>query len=183
MSFDWVTSLIVIAVLIVCGLLVLYLCEKYDILLFDHHIFFPYMDEYKKWVDRELSNTSVQAEFTGGALEFIKARCPKESSLLIILGYRCIRSRGGGFLLPCAETRLGVPDPSADFVKVESNAGIPLLVARKIYEVLKQKKIPLTVTTSGLWMFKKLAVKQDLSWFLYSEEMRRKGKRWHYEKL
>ena len=183
MSFDWVTTSMVIAVLIVCGLLVLYLCEKYDILLFGRHIFFPYVDEYEKGKGKELTNVPVHAKFTEGALEFIKVRCPKGSSLLIILGYRYIRSRRGGFLLPCAETRLGVADPSEDFVKVESNAGIPVLVARKIYEVLKQKKISLTVTTLGFWMFKKLDIRPDLCWCLYIEQMRREGKRWPYEKL
>ena len=70
-------------------------------------------------------------------------------------------------------------DPSEDFAKVESNAGIPVLVAREIYEVFKQQKIPLIVTTSGLWKFKRLVLRQDLSWLLYSkEERRRKRKRW-----
>jgi len=53
------------------------------------------------------------------------------------------------------------------------------LVAREIYEVLKREKIPLIVTTSGLWKFKKLHLKHDLSWLLYSkEELRRRVNRW-----
>ena len=80
---------------------------------------------------------------------------------------------------PCAEIMLSVADPSEDFAKVESNAGIPVLVAREIYEVLKREKIPLIVTTSGLWKFKKLHLRHDLSWLLYSkEEFRRRVKRW-----
>jgi len=72
-----------------------------------------------------------------------------------------------------------VADPGEDFAQVPSNAGISVLVAREIYEVLKQEKIPLIVTTSGLWKFKRLYLKHDLSWLLYSkEEMGRKGRRW-----
>jgi hypothetical protein len=138
------------------------------------------MHEYvaKKWIDRELSNVSVRAKFTKGALKFIKAESARESSVLITLRYRYFGSRRGSYSLPCAEIRLGVADPSVDFVKVESNAGIPVLVAREIYEVLKQRKSPLVVTTSGFWKFKGLDLRQDLSWSLYKEEMRRKGKRW-----
>jgi hypothetical protein len=144
-------------------------------------IFFPHAHEYvvKKWIDKGFGNVSVRAEFTKGALEFIKAKGARESSLLITLSHRYVGSRKGPYSLPSPEIRLGTADPSEDFAQVESNAGISVLVAREIYEVLKQQKIPLIVTTSGFWKFKKLHLKQDLSWLLYSkEEMRRKGKRW-----
>ena len=139
------------------------------------------MHEYvvKKWIDKELSNVSVRAKFTEGALEFIKGKCARESSLLITLRYRYIGGRGlYSYFSPCAEIRLGVADPCEDFAKVESNAGIPVLVAREIYEAFKQQRIPLIVTTSGVWKFKRLALKQDHSWLYSKEEMRRKGTRW-----
>jgi hypothetical protein len=148
---------------------------------FVRRIFFPHAHEVvvKKWLDKELSNVSVRARFTEGALDFIKAKCGRESSLLITLGHRYVRSRMGPCSFPCAKITLSVADQSMDFVKVESNAGIPVLVAREIYEVLKREKIPLIVTTSGLWKFKKLHLKHDLSWLLYSkEELRRRVNRW-----
>jgi len=176
-----VTSFTLVALLIGCGLLVVILCKKYDARWFVRRIFFPDAHEIvvKKWLDKELRNLSVRAKFTEGALEFIKARSGRESSVLIALGHRIVGSRRGSYWFPCVEVRLGMADPSEDFVKVESNAGIPVLVAREIYEVLKEQKIPLIVTTSGLWKFKKLNLGHDLSWFLYSkEEMRRRVKRW-----
>jgi len=148
---------------------------------FVRRIFFPHAHEVvvKKWIDKELSNVSVRAKFTEGALEFIKAKCGRECSVLITLSHRYVRSRMGPCSFPCAEIMLSVADPSEDFAKVESNAGIPVLVAREIYEVLKREKIPLIVTTSGLWKFKKLHLRHDLSWLLYSkEEFRRRVKRW-----
>jgi len=175
---DWVTNITVIALIIVCSLLAVRVCKKYDIRSFVRRIFFPiflpHMHEYvaKKWID-----TPVHAKFTNGALEFIKAKCAKEFSLLIVLSYRYVRGRVGGVFLPYAEIRLGVGNPSDDIVEVESNATISVLVARQIYEVLKQEKIPLIVTTSGFWKFKKLRLRQDLSWFLHKQETRRKAKR------
>ena len=148
---------------------------------FVRRIFFPDAHEVvvKKWIDKELSNVSVRAKFTEGALKFIKAKCGRECSVLITLSRRYVRSRMGPCSFPCAEIRLGVADPSEDFVKVESNAGIPVLVVREIYEVFKQQRIPLVVTTSGLWRFKRLDLRGDLSWLLYSkEEMRRRRMGW-----
>jgi len=144
-------------------------------------IFFPHAHEsvVKKWLDKQLVNVSVRAEFTKGALEFIKAKRANESSVLITLSHRYVGSRKGPYSLPCPEVRMDMADPSEDLAQVESNAGISVLVARDIYDVFKQQKIPMIVTTSGLWKFKKLHLKQDLSWLLYSkEEMGRKGKRW-----
>ncbi|MFI5450027.1 MAG: hypothetical protein ACHQ03_09745 [Candidatus Bathyarchaeia archaeon] len=144
-------------------------------------IFFPHAHEYvvKKWIDKELGKVSVRVDFTEGALEFIKVKCAKESSVLITLSHRYVGSRKGPYSFPCPEIRLGMADPSEDLARVESNAGISVLVAREIYEVFKQQKIRVIVTTSGLWKFKRLHLKQDLSWLLYSkEEMERKGKRW-----
>jgi hypothetical protein len=121
----------------------------------------------------------VRAKFTEEALEFIKAKCGRGSSVLITRSHRYVGTRRGPCWFPCAEIRLGVADPSEDFAKVESNAGMPVLVASELYEVFKQEKIPLIVTTSGVWKFKKLDLRQDLSWLLYSkEEMRRRVKRW-----
>jgi hypothetical protein len=178
---DWVTSLTLIALLTGCGLLVVGLCKKYGVPWFFRRIFFADAHEIvvQKWIDKELSPISVRARFTKGALEFIETRCGRESSVLIILGHRYFGSRRGPYRFPCAEIRLGAADPSEDFAKVESNAGIPVLVAREIYEVFKQEKIPLIVTTSGIWKFKKLNLRHDLTWLLYSkEEMRRRVKRW-----
>ena len=75
-------------------------------------------------------------------------------------------------MLPSAKIRLGVRNPSEDLVKVHSNAGISVLVEREIYEVLKQKKRRLIVTTSGLWKFKKLELRPELSWLLYGRRVR-----------
>jgi len=164
-----------------CGLLVVILCKKYDVSWFVRRTFFPDTHEVvvKKWLDKEFSNVSVCARFTEGALEFIKANCGRESSLLVTLGHRYFGSRKGPYTLPCAEIMLSVADPSGDFVKVEANAGIPVLVAREIYEVFKREKITLVVTTSGLWKFKKLRLRHDLSWLLYAkEEKRRRLRRW-----
>jgi len=150
---------------------------------FVRRIFFPHAHEVvvKKWIDKEFSNVSVRAVFTEESLEFIKAKCGPECLVLITLGHRYVRSRMGPCSFPCAKITLSVADQSdqSDFAKIESNAGIPVLVAREIYEVLKERKMPLIVTTSGLWKFKKLNLRHDLSWLLYSKEgMRRRAKRW-----
>ena len=144
-------------------------------------IFMPHAHEYvaKKWIDRQLSNVTVRAKLTKSAVEFIKANRVGDSVLLVTLTSRYVGSRKGPYTLPSPEVRLGVESPEEDFVKVESDAGILVLVVREIYEVLKQQGIPLIVTTSGFWKFKRLDLAQDLSWILYTkEEMRRKGKRW-----
>ena len=167
--------------LIGCGLLAASLCKKYDVSWFVRRIFFPHAHEVvvKKWIDKALSNVSLHAKFTEGALEFIKAKRGRECSVLITLSHRYVRSRMGPCSFPCAKITLSVADQSEDFSKIESNAGVPVLVAREIYEVLRERKMPLIVTTSGLWKFKKLNLRHDLSWLLYSkEEMRRRAKRW-----
>jgi hypothetical protein len=141
----------------------------------------PHAHEYvaKRWIDQQLSQRIVRAKFTKGALEFIKANRVGDSVVLITLTSRYVGSRKGPYTLPCPEVRLGLENPEEDLVKVESDAGISVLVVREIYEVLKQKGISLTVATSGFWKFKRLDLAQDLSWILYSkEEMQRKGKRW-----
>jgi len=131
-----------------------------------------------KWIEKGLDNVSVRAMFTDGAIKFIKAKYASGPSVLITLSHRYVGSRKGPSALPLAEIRLGVADPSKDFASVESNARIPLLVARDVYEVFKHEKIPLIVTTSGFWRFKKLDLKPDLSWLMYSrEELRRKARR------
>jgi hypothetical protein len=48
-------------------------------------------------------------------------------------------------------------------------------VEREIYEVLKQEKTRLIVATSGLWKFKKLELRPELSWLLYSRRLRQLG--------
>ena len=168
-----------ITVLIICGLLVLSLFEKYDILLFDRRIFFPHLNYRKIGKDEEPHDIPVDVKFTQEALSFIEDKGPRKFLVQIILKHRYIRSRWGSFLMPFAETRLGsVENLGKDFVKVESKVGIPILVERKIYEVVEQKKVCLTITASGLWIFKNLKLRPDLSWLLYTEDMRRRGKRW-----
>lgn len=169
-EFAWVTDIAMGGLLVVCCLLVVRLCKKYDIPWHVRGIFLPHMHEsvVKKWLEKESSNVAVRAKFTDGAVDFIKTKYSKEVSLEIILSSRYMGGAGRGrFSLPCVEIRLGATDESEDFVKVESNAGILVLVAREIYEVLKQERIPLIVTTSGFWKFKKLEVAQDFSWLLY----------------
>ena len=179
---DWVTSFTLIALpLFGCGLLVVGLCKKYDASWVVRRVFFPDTHEIvvKKWIDKKLSTVPVRAKFTEGALEFIKAKSGGESSILITLGHRYVGSRRAACWFPYAEVTLGVADQSDTYAKIESNVGIPVLVAREIYDVFQQEKIPLIVTTSGVWKFKKLNLKHDLSWPLYSkEETRRRVKRW-----
>ena len=173
-----------IGLLIVCCLLVVRLWKKYDIPWHVRRIFLPHMHEslVKKWLEKDSINVSERVKFRDGAADFIKTKYSKEVSLQIILGSRYMGGAGRGrFSLPCAEIRLGAADESEDFVKVESNVGVSVLVAREIYEVLKQERIPLIVTTSGFWKFKKLELGEDFSWLLsrkkMQEEMRRKGRR------
>jgi len=133
----------------------------------------------KKWIEKENSNVIVSAKFTEGAIRFIKDKCEVESSVIVTLRNRYVGSRKGPYSLALAEVRLGLADPSHDFVKVESNVGITVLVTREIYELFDEEKIPLIIITSGFGRFKKLNLKQDLSWLMYSkEEMRRKRIRW-----
>ena len=168
----------VIGLIIVCCLLVVRLCKKYDIPWRVGRIFLPHMREsvVKKWLEKESSNVAVRVKFSDSAVEFIKTMYSKEISLQIILGHINVGGSRGRVSLPCAEIRLGAADESEDLVKVESNVGVLVLVAREIYEALKQDRIPLIVTTSGFWKFKKLKLGQDFSWLLYrkkiQEEMR-----------
>jgi hypothetical protein len=157
-------------------LLLVRLCKKHDTSWSLRRIFLPHAHEYvvKKWLDKELDNVPVRAKFTKGALEFVAANRAGES-LLINLSRHYVGSRKGPSAFPCIEVRFSVADSGEDFVKVQSNAEISVLVEREIYEVFKQQKIPLIIVTSGLWKFKKLALKHDVSWRLYTkEELQRK---------
>jgi len=169
----------VIGVVIACCLLIARLRKKYDIPWHVRRIFFQHMHEsvVKKWLEKESSNLAVRAKFTDRAVEFIKTKYSEEVSLRIILDHRYIGGTRGGVSLPCAEIRLGAADESDKFVKVESNVGILVLVAREIYEVLKQDRTLLIVTTSGLWKFKKLKLGQDFSWLLYCQKVRAEMRR------
>jgi len=176
---DGVSSLIVVVLLIACSLLAIRLCEKHDIPLFLHRILLPNMHEHasKKWIEKRITRIAVRAKFTNAALKLIGAKCRNGCSVLIVPSYRYVRGRGGGLFLSYAQARLGAADSSEDFVSVESNAEISVLVARGIYEILRQENVPLIVTTSGFWKFRKLRLRHDLSWFLWRQETKGKAKR------
>ena len=140
----------------------------------------PFTHEYvvKKWIDNELTHLTQQrrisVKFTQSAVAFIKAKYTRDISLQIILRYRFYTSRAGSFWEPYVETKLGMVDPHKEFVRVESNSGILVFMAKEIYGLLKQEDILFTVTTSGLWKYKKLKLKPNLSWLLSMKEMREK---------
>ena len=184
MCFDRI-AIITMFGLVLGSILILGLLKKRDLVALRRRMFLPFTHEYavKKWIDNELTHTvqqrKISVKFTQPAVAFIRARYPKDVSLQIILRYRFYTSRAGSFWEPNVDTRLGTVDPHEDFIRVDSNSGIPVFMAKEIYEVLKQENILLTVTTSGLWKYRKLKLKPNLSWLLYTKEMREKTGR-HY---
>lgn len=178
MNLDWVLSLALAVPLIVCSLVAIRLWEKHEIRLFLHRAFANlHQRAVRRRIERRISYVIVLAKFTNGALKFIDTNCARESTVLIVPRYRYLRGRIVGTFLPYAEAKLGVAHLGMDFIKVQSNAQIPVLVGREICEVLKQEKISLIVTTSGFWKFRKLKLKDDLSWLLWKQDTRREARR------
>jgi len=119
------------------------------------------------------SNMDLSISVTDKAAAFIKSKRLKNPLILVNLSQRsadsgggCGDSCGGG---GCGEGQSGHAAPivsvmmveggkvGSNFVRVDTGAGIPVYVAKSLYEVALRSGIPLTVTVKGLVM-KKLVV-------------------------
>ncbi len=114
---------------------------------------------------------SIDIQISDKAAVFIKSKRLINPVILVNAGFRssggegCGDSCGGG----CDEGKSG-PNvayvntilvdggtPGADFVKIDTTAGIPVYLARPVYEAARKCKSTLTVSVKGLVM-KKLSV-------------------------
>ncbi len=106
--------------------------------------------------------------FSHGALSFINKRGLTEHMILVNLIYR---AGGGGCSggpstpTPHASVIMveGV-DPGEGFERVETRAGVPIYMAKPLFEAGKRAGNPLMLNVSGVWMFKRLKLEGlDLS--------------------
>ncbi|MBI2847536.1 MAG: hypothetical protein HYX83_00010 [Chloroflexi bacterium] len=109
------------------------------------------------------SEKGVNIQFTDKALKFIKTRRLMNPLVLVNLGYRTGGgdSCGGG---GCGEgeSSASIPyanvvivdggTPGADFVKVDTQAGIPVYMAKAAFDKAKRSGNPLLITLKGLVM-------------------------------
>jgi len=98
---------------------------------------------------------SLNIRFTDKALRFINAKRLIHPAVLVNLGYR---SGGGG----CSGGASSAPipytnalvvtdgDPGRGFEKVSTDAGIPVYMAKPIYQVAEQAENPLLLDATGL---------------------------------
>ena len=128
----------------------------------------------------ESSEKGVNIQFTDKALKFIKARRVNNPLVLVNLGYRsggggssggggggC--SGGGGGCGGCGEgeSTASIPyanvvmvdggNPGKGFVKVDTQAGVPVYMAKAVFNRAKRSGNPLFITLKGLVM-KKLSL-------------------------
>lgn len=115
----------------------------------------------------EKSN-SLNILFSHGALNFIKKRGLNEHMILVNLVYR-VGSGGcsGGPSTPTPHASVMVVeggDPGEGFERVETKAGVPIYMAKPLFEAGKRAGNPLMLNASGIWMFKRLKLEGlDLS--------------------
>jgi len=117
------------------------------------------------------SEKGVNIQISDKAAAFIKSRRLMNPTILVNLGSRssggedCGGGGGGG----CGEGESGPPvtyintiivdggTPGADFVKVDTAAGIPVYLAKKAYDKAQQSGNTLVIDVKGLVM-KKLSL-------------------------
>jgi len=168
-------SLALVTLLAVASLAAAYLSKKRQAFWNFKSILFPHTHEsiVQRWIQNEQLNNSTRAVITDKAVEFIRARTRESFSVLIVLSYQFVgANRKGIFSLPRPVVELAVADPTEDLIELQSNMDMHVLVAREIYSVLKEEKVVLVVDVSGYWKFRRLELKPDLSWLLYSRQLR-----------
>lgn len=117
----------------------------------------------------ESSEKGVNIQFTDKALIFIKTRRLNNPLVLVNLGYRsggggggC--SGGGGGCSGGGESTTSIPyanvvlcdggNPGTGFVKVDTQAGVPVYMAEAVFDTAKRSENPLFITLKGLVMRK-----------------------------
>ncbi len=116
------------------------------------------------------SNKNVNIQFTDSALTFVKSRRLKNPLVLVNLGYRsgsegsgggCSGGGGGGG--GCGgggEAGSNVPyvnlvladgeNPGCGFVRVDTQAGVPVYMAKAVFDLAASSGNPLLMTVKGL---------------------------------
>ncbi|MDP2931718.1 MAG: hypothetical protein Q8O05_04355 [Chloroflexota bacterium] len=121
------------------------------------------------------SEKGVNIQFTDKALTFIKTRRLNNPLVLVNMGFRsgggggggCSGGGGGGGGCGEGESTTSIPyanvvmvdggNPGADFVKVDTEAGVPVYMAKAAFNRAKRSGNPLFITLKGLVM-KKLSL-------------------------
>ena len=113
------------------------------------------------------SEKGVNIQFTEKALTFIKTRRLNNPLVLVNLGFRS--GGGGSGVGGCSGSGCGEGDssecipyanvvmvdggnPGADFLKVDTQAGIPVYMAKAVFNEAKRSGNPLFITLKGLVM-------------------------------
>ncbi len=119
----------------------------------------------------ESSKKGVDIEFTEKALTFIRTRRLNNPLILVNLGSRSGSGgggcSGGGGGCGEGESTTSIPyanvvmvdggNPGTGFVKVDTQAGVPVYMAKAVFDTAKQSGNPLLITLKGLVM-KKLSL-------------------------
>ncbi|MBI2832673.1 MAG: hypothetical protein HYX79_10500 [Chloroflexi bacterium] len=140
------------------------------------------------------SGKGLNIQFTEKALTFIKTRRLTNPTVLVNLGFRsggessggCSGGGGGG---GCGEGESGtcIPyanvvmvdgeSPGAEFVKVDTQAGVPVYMAKAAFDTAKRSGNPLFITLKGLVM-KKLSL-EGLDLAPLADQKSQKGTGYH----
>ncbi|GEM_PF-3549569 len=139
----------------------------------------------------EPSEKGVNIQFTEKALTFIKTARLSNPLVLVNVGYRSggddeTGCGGGGCSGGGSESCTRVPyanvvivngdDPGTGFVKVDTQAGVPVYMAENAFKIAKQTGDPLFITLKGLVM-KKLSLEGlDLA-LLEDQEPQKRARR------
>lgn len=107
------------------------------------------------------NNSTVNIQFTEKALRFIKAVNVKNPSLLVNLGYKTGGGGcgGGGSSYPIPYAKVMAIDGgnpvAGGFVRVETTAGLPVYLAKPLWQLAERDGSPLVFDLKGV-LFQKL---------------------------
>ncbi|OGO22795.1 MAG: hypothetical protein A2144_07730 [Chloroflexi bacterium RBG_16_50_9] len=117
----------------------------------------------------ESAKKGVNIQISDKAAAFIKSRRLINPVILVNFGFRSSGGDGCGGGGGCGEGDSGSKvaylnaiivdggNPGADFVKIDTGAGVPVYLAKMVYDKARQSGNTLTVTLKGLVM-KKLSL-------------------------
>ncbi len=102
------------------------------------------------------SDESVNIQIEDKALKFIQSRGIKEPMILVNLGTRSGGEScdgGSSTSAPCVNVMMvDGGKPGSGFVKVDTQAGIPIYLAKPVFDMAKRSENPLFITIKGFVM-------------------------------
>lgn len=103
----------------------------------------------------QLDDIEFNIQFTKKALDFIRSKGLKKSSIMINIDYIrthcCVTPR----LVDLADT----VDAGENFLKIETSAGIPIYVRRELIDTVGGNKRSFDIDTTGSWRLERLRAK------------------------